>query len=121
MIPSAGLGHAREVGKGFRDGLGSDVEGQTVSVTRLHLGTGFLIPVESATGALTLRPDLAFVLTDANGRYVEAEPEAGGRIGFGVDYRLEDSVSLGFEGFYSGIGRSESEFYGAGLNLRMEF
>ena len=121
MIPSAGLGHAREIVEGFRDGLGSEVEGQTVSLTRLKLGTELEIPVESTRGALTLRPDLAFVLTDASGRYVKAGTVFGGRIGFGVDYWLEDSVSLGFERFYSGFGRSESEFYGAGLNLRMEF
>lgn len=121
MIPSAGLGHAREIVEGFRDGLGSDVEGQTVSVTRLQFGTELEIPVESTRGDLTLRPDLAFVLTDASGRYVKAGTAFGGRIGFGVDYRLEDSVSLGFESFYSGFGRSESEFHGAGLYLRMEF
>ena len=122
MIPSAGLGHAREIGDGFRDSLGMDVDGQTVAMTRLQLGAELEIPVESAKGDLTLRPGLAIVLTDASGeRDGEEEPNAGGRFDIGVDYRLDDRVSLGFEGFYSGFGRTESEIYGAGLNLRMEF
>ena len=44
-----------------------------------------------------------------------------GRIDFGIDYRLDDSVVLGFESFYSGLGRKEHESYGVGLDLRMEF
>ena len=46
---------------------------------------------------------------------------AEGRIDFGVDYSLEDRVSLEFEGFYSGIGRRDRESYGAGVGLRMDF
>ena len=44
-----------------------------------------------------------------------------GRIDFGIDYRLEDNVVLGFESFYSGLGRRELKSYGAGLDLRLEF
>ena len=69
-----------------------------------------------------LGPGWAFVLTDASGeRGGETEPGAGDRIDFVVDCRLEDCVSLGIEGFYSGTGRLEGEVYGVGLNLRMEF
>ena len=43
------------------------------------------------------------------------------RIDFGIDYRLDDGLVLGFDSFYSGLGRRELESSGAGLDLRMEF
>ena len=51
-----------------------------------------------------------------------SERVSSGRIDLGVDYRLEDGVSLGFQGCYSGLGgESEFESYGAGLGLQVEF
>ena len=44
-----------------------------------------------------------------------------GRIDFGIDYRSEDGLFLGFLSFCTGLGRKELESYGAGLKLRMEF
>ena len=122
MLPSVDIGHAREVAKGFRDNLGREVGGQTVALTRLQIGTSFDIPVGAAAGDLMLRPGLRFVMTDENGGlHEESGIDAGGRIDFGVDYKLDGNTSLGFEGFYSGIGWSERESYGAGVSLRMQF
>ena len=39
----------------------------------------------------------------------------------GIDYRLDDSVVLCFESYYSGLGRNDSESYGAGIDLQLEF
>ena len=122
VLPSADLGHARETSEGFRDGLGREVEGQRAALTRLRLGATFGIPVEAARGDLTFRPGLRFVATDENGGpYGVSDFRAVGRIDFGVDYRLDGSVALEFDGFYSGIGRRDRESYGAGVGLRMDF
>ena len=121
-LPSADLGHVREVAEGFRDGFGREVEGQRAALTRLRLGATFEIPVDAARGDLTLRPGLRFVATDEDGGpYGESGFGAAGRIDFGVDYRLGGSVALEFDGFYSGIGRRDRESYGAGVGLRMDF
>ena len=52
----------------------------------------------------------------------ESERASAGRVDLGIDYRLEDGVSLGFQGYYSGLG-GDSEFksYGAGLGFQVEF
>ena len=122
LLPSADLGHMRQVAKGFRDSLGREVEGQTAALTQLQLGATFEIPVEAARGDLTLKPGLRFVATDEDGGlYGDSSFEAGGRIDFGVDYRLDGNVSLEFDGFYSGLGRRDRESYGAGVGLRMDF
>lgn len=67
VLPSAQLGHARDIAKGFRDGLGRDVKGQWAALTWLRMAATFEIPVEVAWGYLTLRPGLRFVFSDANG------------------------------------------------------
>ena len=46
---------------------------------------------------------------------------SGVRIDLGFDYRLEDNVVLGFDSYYSGFGRTDTESYGAGLDLRVDF
>ena len=122
VLPSADLGHAREIAEGFRDSLGREVEGQTAALTRLRLGAMLEIPVEAARGDLALRPGLRFVATDEDGGpYGESGIGAEGRIDFGIDYRLDGRVSFEFDGFYSGIGRRNRESYGAGVGLRMDF
>ena len=78
-------------------------------------------------GKLQFRPGLRFVVSDAreddwaleeNGRFVL---RSGGRIDFGIDYRLEENLALGFGSFYSGPGRKDLENYGASLDLLLEF
>ena len=65
---------------------------------------------------------MRFVATDEDGGlYGESVIGVEGRIDFGVDYRLDGSVALEFDGFYSGIGRRDRESYGAGVGLRMDF
>ena len=67
------------------------------------------------------------MVSDANAGASASEEEgriglsSRGRIDFGVDYRLEDGFVLGFQNFYSGLGRKELESYGAGLDLRFDF
>ena len=122
VLPSAGFGHAREIAEGFRDSLDREVEGQRAALTLLQFGATLEFPIESIHGDLTLRPGLRFVATDEDGGpYGESVFAAGARIDFGVDYRLEGNVSLEFDGFYSGIGRSDRESYGAGVGLQMDF
>ena len=123
MLPTDNLGHAREIGESFREGNGREVEGQRAALTRLRFGATLEIPVEATRrGDLALRPGLRFVVTDEDdGPYGASGIGAEGRIDFGVDYRLDGSVSLEFDGFYSGLGRSDRERYGAGVSLRMDF
>ena len=64
--------------------------------------------------------------SDANAGVCAREEEGGsdfapGRIDFGMDYRLEDGLFLGFQSFYPGLGRRELENCGAVMDLRMEF
>ena len=88
--------------------------------------------METARGDLKLRPGLRLVVADASNVGVARNATVGigeaaeyrGRIDFGIDYRLEDNVVLGFESFYLGNGREkldETASYGAGLNLQFEF
>ena len=122
ILPSADLGHVRQVAEGFRDSLGREVEGQTASLTQLQLGTTFELPVDLARGELTFKPGLSFVATDEDGGlYGESSLDTAGRIDLGIDYRLDENVSLEFDGFYSGLGQRDRESYGAGVGLRMDF
>ena len=126
MYPLADLSHARNVADGFDDAApqGEDLDDMVrTSVSKLQLGTEFEIPLDPALGDLTFRPGLKLVFSDWNGgKFGNSDISSSGRIELGVDYKLEDDVSLGFQGYYSGIGGgSEFESYGAGLRLRMEF
>ena len=38
-----------------------------------------------------------------------------------MTYEIEDNIEMQLDCFYSGIGRSERDSFGAGFNLRMEF
>ena len=75
---------------------------------------------------MRLRPGLRFAVSNIGGSFARTAGEETGsrfreRIDFGFDYELDDSVVLRFESFYSGLGGSEIESYGAGLDLMMEF
>ena len=127
LIPLADLSHARDEMEPLLDSGDTPVAGQTIVVTKLQLGAELEIPVEMARGDLRFRPGLRFVASDAAGSAFAGE-EGGvsglrsrGRIDFGIDYRLDDGLVLGFESFYSGLGRRELESYGAGMDLRLEF
>ena len=127
LIPLADLSHARDEMEPFQDGDGEQVAGQTIGVSKLQLGAELEIPVETARGDLRLRPGLRFVASDASGEAFAGEESGAtvlrlrGRIDFGIDYRLDDDLVLGFGSFYSGLGRKDLETYGAGLDLRLEF
>ena len=127
MIPLADLSHARDEMEPFRDSDDDQVAGQTIAVSKLQLGAELEIPVETSRGDLRLNPDLRFVASDASGGAFageggdEAGPRARGRIDFGIDYWLDGGLVLGFESYYSGLGRKDLETYGAGLDLRLEF
>lgn len=124
LIPLADFSHIREDGGEFVDGNEPRLPGQRVDTSKLQLGAKFSIPVYAGEGALKLRPGLRFVLTDANApRSDDANTgfDYHGRIDFGADYRLEERISFSFNGYYSGLGRSDFDLYGAGINLRMRF
>ena len=103
------------------------IDGQTIALTKLQIGAELEIPVETARGELLFRPGLRFVASDSSGGAFageageEAGPRSRGRIDFGIDYMLDDGLVLGFESYYSGLGRKDLESYGAGLDLRLEF
>ena len=126
MYPLADLSHARNSAYGFDDSApqGEDLdEAVRTSVSKLQLGAEFEIPLDPAWGDMTFRPGVKLVFSDRNGgKYGESELTTAGRVDVGIDYRLEDNVALGFQGYYSGTGSdSEFESYGAGLRLRIEF
>ena len=134
LIPLADFSHARDEMEAFQD---ANVSAQragvrAVAVTKLQLGAEFEIPVDTADGDLMLKPGLRLVVSDSTGvgdgenstSPADAAAEYRARVDFGVDYRLEDNLVLGFESFYSANGKSgddESSIYGAGLNLQFEF
>ena len=101
--------------------------GQTITLSKVQVGAELEIPVETARGDLRFRPGLRFVVSDASGGAWALEEggrfglQSRGRIDFGIDYRLDDDIVLGFESYYSGIGRTNLDSYGAGLDLRLEF
>ena len=103
------------------------MDGQTIALSKHQLEAELEIPVATAQGDLLLRPGLWFVVSDASGGAWALEEEgriglrSRGRMDFGIDYRLDDNLVLGFTSFYSGLGRKELESYGAGLDLRLEF
>ena len=121
VIPLIDLGHVREEAKGFRDGSGTPVEDLAVDSTRLHLGTELEIPVEPRRGDMALRFGVGGEGTSTGGD-VGGDPDRGfrGRIGFGVEYGLEDRTSLAFETDYSGIGGPRRRL-GAGMTFLLRF
>ena len=100
---------------------------QTIRLSKLQVGAELEIPFATIRGDMRFRPGLRFVASDASGgaRALEEDGRIGlrsrGRIDFGFDYRMEGKVVLGFESFYSGLGRKELESCGAGLDLRLGF
>ena len=132
MIPLAELSHARDEMEPFLVS-GNTIEGQTVALsqtvalTKFQIGAELEIPVDTARGDLLVRPGLRFVASDVSeGAILGMAGEkpglrSRGRIDFGIDYRLDDGLVLGFDSFYSGLGRKDLESYGAGLDLRLEF
>ena len=129
LIPLADLSYARDAMGTFAasDDPQEMLEAQTIAIGKLQIGAEMEIPVATARGELRFRPGLRYVVSDANAGVWDHEEEgriglrSRGRIDFGIDYRLEDGLFLGFQSFYSGLGRKETESYGAGLDLRMEF
>ena len=129
LVPLADLSHVRDVMEAFRASDDPDklIDGQTIAVSKLQVGAELEIPVAAARGDLLFRPGLRFVVSDANpGAFAREEDgriglRSRGRIDFGIDYRFDDDLVLGFRSFYSGLGRKELESYGAGLDLRLEF
>ena len=130
MYPLADLSHARNAGNGFdetnRENPGREMDLDVAirtAVSKLQLGAEFEIPLDPAKGDLLLRTGLKLELSDRKGvAFGKSDLSSSGRIDLGIEYRLEEDVSLGFQGHYSGIGGGSGfENYGAGLRLRMEF
>ena len=127
LIPLADFSHARDSMAPFMDSCGARINGQAIAVSKLQIGAELEIPIETARGDLRLRPGLRFVASDSTGgAFAGADdeqigPRSRGRMDFGIDYRLDDSVVLGFESYYSGLGRKDLESYGAGIELQLEF
>ena len=124
LIPIADFSHIHEEGEEFVDSLGDSIPGQMANASKLQLGAKFSIPFETEHGALVLRPGLRYVLTDENAPHSKNSDtglDHHARFDFGVDYKLEERTSISFNGYYSGLGRSDFELYGASINLLMQF
>ena len=129
LIPLAEFSHVRDEMEPFQEESGSEemVAGQTIALTNLQIGAELEMPIETTRGELKFRPGLRFVISDAKGGAFEDEEErmadarSRGRVDLGIDYRLENDLVIGFEGYYSGLGREEFQSYGAALDLWMEF
>ena len=126
MHPLIDVGHVRNVADGL-EGVGpqgADLDDSIrMSIGKIRLGTELEFPLDPAKGDMVFRPGLYIVVSDRDrGEFGASERSSAGRVDLGIDYRLEDGVSLGFQGYYSGLGgESEFESYGAGLGLHMEF
>ena len=125
MYWTADLSHACDEMEPFLDSEDKQVAGQTIVLAMLKIGAELEIPVEMARGDLLLMSGLRFVAPHATeGAFSGQDGNAGARsrsrTDFVIDYRLDGGVVLGFDRFYSGLGRRELVSYGAGIDLRLE-
>ena len=124
LVPLADAGHVRSSADGFDYESGKDPEEKVrIAVSRLQLGTDFEIPIDTAEGELIFRPGMSYALSDRDGgEYGKSDRASSGQIDFSVDCRLDDSISLGFRGHYSGFGGSgDVSSFGAGLDIQAQF
>ena len=129
MILLADIRHARNEMEPFQASDDPDnlIVDQMIAISNLQFGPELEIPVETAPGDLRFRLGLRFVDSKraaASAHWRRTDKPACSPWGesiSGIDCRLDENVVLGFEGFYSGLGRRELESYGAGIGLRFEF
>ena len=122
VIPLADLSHVRERAKSFVDDQGRTVPEQTIRQSQIQLGAELDVPIDMASGALNFRPGVRVVGSNQDGgEFGESRQDVMGRFDLGLDYYLGSSVSLSFDGYYSGIGLGKFSGYGVGLDLQIDF
>ena len=122
VIPLADLSHFRERGKSFVDDQGRTVPEQIARQRQIQLGAELDVPIKLARGAMNFRPGARVVGSSrGGGECGETVSDIMGRFDLGLDYYLGSSISLSFDGYYSGIGLGRFSGYGVGLDLQIDF
>ena len=121
LIPYADARWTEYRANAFTDNGGIRVPGQKVSMGQLELGSNVEIPIAMRTGAMTLTGGLGLVWSNTKGDYITSDSGGRGRGEIGFSYDLDDTLRIGFESFYDGIGSSRYESYGLSLSAEMKF
>ena len=87
----------------------------------MELGSNVEIPIAVRTGEMTFTGGLGLVYSNTEGDYIPSDSRARGRGEIGFSYDLDDTLRIGFESFYDGIGTSKYEGYGLSLSAEMKF
>ena len=104
------------------DVQGRTVPEQTIRQSQIQLGAEMDVPIDMASGAMNFRPGVRMVGSNQDGgEFGESRKDILGRVDLGLDYYLGSSVSLSFDGYYSGIGLGKFSGYGVGLDLQIDF
>ena len=121
LIPYADARWTEYRANAFTDNGGIRVPGQKVSMGQLELGSNVEIPIAMRTGAMTLTGGLGLVWSNTKGDHITSDSGGRGRGEIGFSYDLDDTLRIGFESFYDGIGSSRYESYGLSLSAEMKF
>jgi len=99
------------------------VDAQSVSLGQLDLGADIAVPLATDTGALTLTAGVGLVLShrDATSGDEDRVPSARGTLKFGLDYRLDDTLSAIFEATNDGMGTGDYSRIGLRFGLDWRF
>ena len=121
LIPYADARWTEDRANAFTDNGGIRVLGQKVSTGQLELGSNIEFPIAMRTGAMTITGGLGLVWSNTEGDYITSDSGGRGRGEIGFSYNLDDTLRIGFESFYDGIGSSRYEGYGLSLSAEMKF
>ena len=121
MRPYADLRWIEDRAEAFTDNVNNRVPGQKVCTGQLELGSNVEIPIAVRTGEMTFTGGLGLVYSSTEGDYIPSDSRGRGRGEIGFSYDLDDTLRIGFESFYDGIGTSRYEGYGLSLSAEMKF
>ena len=121
LRPYADLRWIEDRAEAFTDNVNNRVPGQKVSTGQLELGSNVEIPIAVRTGEMTFTGGLGLVYSSTEGDYIPSDSRGRGRGEIGFSYDLDDTLRIGFESFYDGIGTSRYEGYGLSLSAEMKF
>jgi len=126
--PHVGVIYFHEKQKAYTDSLDIAIPSQTISLGRLTFGPKFAYTIHGA-GGTTITPefgimgiwdfDKAEIVDLETGRPTGSNDDVRARIEAGITVALPSGMSLQGEGFYDGIGASNSEAYGGRMRLNL--
>ena len=126
--PHVGVIYFHEKQKAYTDSLDIAIPSQTISLGRLTFGPKFAYTIHGA-GGTTITPefgimgiwdfDKAEIVDLDTGRPTGSNDDVRARIEAGITVALPSGMSLQGEGFYDGIGASNSEAYGGRMRLNL--